>query len=368
MLGTVAGHSDLNPSPVAATNPGAAAIKQDPAAALRSPVADSVDTDADVPFLLDLGLDPLLSEGLSRSKSRPVSNLSATAAGQLPPPPWHAQIRLWGSVAMAVTVTVLVVFLATRGPFRDLAGETKTGASSNPDAAIRPAPSGNTQSTIDRPAEPAIVVRFEDGEEIAANSLVDAMNRAMGTLGWVELRKNGPWHLAGDQMLAFGSGRGRLNIRAASGAMPVIEVAMGASQPFLETGSAVGLELSGLTFVVRYPNPGAPASPAPATLDRGRRQDNQDRPLRLRVVGNPGLKDSRAIFCNGGELEVDCCWFEGFDTAIDIDAVDRMPARIQQTMIVGAPAQPQPAKPRGWGVKFRATWVEGRPRSLSTVT
>jgi hypothetical protein len=136
--------------------------------------------------------------------------------------------------------------------------------------------------------------------------------------------------------------------------MPVIEVAMGASQPFLETGSAVFLELSGLTFVVSYPNPGAPSSPAPPPLIAAAGRTTKIDHCAFRVVGNPGLKDSRAIFCNGGELEVDCCWFEGFDTAIDIDAVDRMPARIQQTMIVGAPAQPQPAKPRGWGVKFRA--------------
>ena len=59
------------------------------------------------------------------------------------------------------------------------------------------------------------------------------MNRAMGTPGWVELRKTGraPGR---DQILAFGSGRGRLNIRAAPGVTPVIEVAMGGPEPFLD--------------------------------------------------------------------------------------------------------------------------------------
>ena len=55
---------------------------------------------------------------------------------------------------------------------------------------------------------------------------------------------------------------------------------MGTGQPFLATGSAVSLSLSGLTIRVRYPTPAAD-SPPPAAGDPGRRP-RPDRALRLR--------------------------------------------------------------------------------------
>jgi eukaryotic-like serine/threonine-protein kinase len=170
------------------------------------------------------------------------------------------------------------------------------------------------------------------------------------------LRKDEPLHLASDQILPYGSGRGRLNIRAAPGVTPVIEVELKGPQPFLQTGSAVLLELSGLTFVVRYPTPGGAASPAPPPLIAAAGKTTKFDHCAFRVVGNPRLKDSRAIFSNGGSLEVDHCWFQGFDRAIEIDPANRKPTRIQQTMIVpapeSAPALSQSAELHGWGVKF----------------
>jgi hypothetical protein len=179
----------------------------------------------------------------------------------------------------------------------------------------------------------------------------------MGTAGWVELRKNSPLRLNSEQFLSFGSGRGRLTSRAAPGVTPVIEVTHGGLQPFLQTGSAVLLELSGLTFIVRYAKPivAFSATNPPQPLISAAGKTTKIEHCAFKLIGNPGPKDSCAIFSNGGALEVDRCWFEGFDRAIEINAVDRIPARIQQTMIVPAPDQSQSAEPRGWGVKFLTT-------------
>src|SRR5262249_22309253 len=64
------------------------------------------------------------------------------------------------------------------------------------------------------------------------------------------------------------------------------------------------------------------------------------------------LSDSRAISSNGGRLEVDRCWFEGFDKAIELYAVDRTPTRISQTMFV--PTGGQAPELSGWGVKIQS--------------
>jgi hypothetical protein len=186
----------------------------------------------------------------------------------------------------------------------------------------------------------------------------------LGTSGWIELRKDGPLSLASDQILPFGAGRGRLTIRAALGVTPVIAVELKGPEPFLQTGSAVLLELSGLTFEVRYAKPSGPPSPAPPPLIAAAGKTTKIDHCAFRVVGNPRLKDSCAIVSDGGSLEVDRCWFQGFDLAIKIDAVDRIPARIQQTMIVpapeSAPGQAKLAEPHGWGMKFQASSPQSR--------
>ena len=69
-------------------------------------------------------------------------------------------------------------------------------------------------------------------------------------------------------------------------------------------------------------------------------------------------KGSCAIVSDGGVLEVNRSWFQGFDEAIDVIAMNRTPARIRQTMIVPAfvgPAQAQSHPPDwyGWGVKLQ---------------
>jgi len=84
------------------------------------------------------------------------------------------------------------------------------------------------------------------------------------------------------------------------------------------------------------------------------------------LEGGLRLKDSQAISSNGGDLEVDRCWFQGFDKAIELSAVDRMATRVQQTIIVLAPgpAQGQPRELYGWGVKVDSVGSKSRQPQL----
>jgi hypothetical protein len=123
-----------------------------------------------------------------------------------------------------------------------------------------------------------------------------------------------------------------------------------------------------LTFEVRYPQPvgSSPVSAPPPLIAAAGKITKIDH-CAFKVVGNPRLENARAIYSNGGSLEVDRCWFQGFGQAIEIDAVDQVPARIQQTMIVPAP-EPAPiasqsAELHGWGVKLRTGAGGGSPQS-----
>ncbi len=63
---------------------------------------------------------------------------------------------------------------------------------------------------------------------------------------------------------------------------------------------------------------------------------------------------------NIGVLEVNRCWFEGFDSAIEVAAESRTNVQIRQTMIVRdpggrEPSEASPSEGYGWGVKLRFT-------------
>ena len=142
----------------------------------------------------------------------------------------------------------------------------------------------------------------------------------MGARGWVELRNREPLYLTSDQTLNFGSGRGRLIIRAAAGLQPVIEIELKGPKPLLTTGSGVSLELSGLTIKVRYPQHGASLSPAGMIIAAGKAKIDR---CAFQVTGDSHPKGSRAIVSNGGVLEVNRSWFQGFDETINVTAMNR---------------------------------------------
>ena len=66
---------------------------------------------------------------------------------------------------------------------------------------------------------------------------------------------------------------------------------------------------------------------------------------------------ARALVSNGGVLDINRSWFQGFDETVNVTAMNRTPTRIRQTMIVPIaeplPTQAQPPKWYGWGVNLQ---------------
>jgi len=122
---------------------------------------------------------------------------------------------------------------------------------------------------------------------------------------------------------------------------------------FLTTGSSVHLELSGVTVVVRYPETAASPPPPIIKVVRSAKIDR----CAFKVAGGSRRKDSRAIVFEGDVLQVNRCWFEGFDEAIELSLLNNSTARIQQTMIVPSSgltlsnAQAPASDWHGWGVQ-----------------
>jgi serine/threonine-protein kinase len=337
----------------------------EPGEPLLSPANDVDAAKAGNPLLLDLGPAPLLSEGLSGSKSRTVSDHSTSVAG-VALPAWLPRQWFWGLVAVTVTVIGIVAILGVLNPFGTIARWNSPGRSSTEDPATksdqksRPGTSpGIDQSKRGLKDKSDFVVRFdgENDEGTSVATLADAMRNAIGSHGWVELRNRQPLRLTSDQILDFQTGRGTLSIRAAAGIEPVIEIELKGSKPLLATGSGVVLELSGVTIVAKYsqPKPGAATTPPPVISTAGKARISR---CAFIMHGGLRIKDSQAIFSNGGSLDVDRCWFEGFDKAIQLVGIETNlpPPRLRQTMIVPGPAARggQPPELYGWAVNVRS--------------
>jgi eukaryotic-like serine/threonine-protein kinase len=353
LVKTVAVLDGSEAAPLAATETGSGANTDDSTASPHSSVSDHEPSDPDFPLFVNLGPEPSLSEGLSRAKPRSAVDQSVSAKYAAVATGWLTPLMVWGLVALTATVIALVGFLALVDPFSG--NSVGTTVSSHLTADGKPRSKANSDpSTTIRKAKPAIVVRTDDEneQEFPAEKLLEAMQSAMGR-GWVEMRNSEPLHLTNDQALNFISGKGRLVVRAAPGLQPVIEIEL-KGQPLLATGSGVGLELSGLTINVSYPQQGTTSIPPAVIVAAGSAKIDR---CAFKITGGLHPKGSRAIVSDGGILEVNRSWFQGFDETVDITAMNRTPARIRQTMIVPAsgPAQAQSHPPGwyGWGVKLR---------------
>jgi hypothetical protein len=260
-------------------------------------------------------------------------------------------------IALAALATVLVIILGLTGAPRPIE-DRSSRQSSRPSAASphdRDAAINRLRPVVAE--EPAIVVRT-DGDNQAgsakpfpADRLREAMELAMGG-GWVELRSTETFRLSAGQTFDFASARGRLIVRAAPGVVPVVDIELSADKPLLVTGSAVYLVLSGVEFRLRYPRPsgGSPRPSPPLFKLAGATHIER---CAVRVVDRHRSFNSCALLVDGSNLEVDRCWFQGFDTAIKIEAYRGTVVVIRQTMIVPDPERELSRLPigsRGWGV------------------
>ena len=187
------------------------------APALISTVNDQ-GSDPEFPSNLILSPEPSLSAGLSRPKPRSASSNTAistegTSAAVRLPRSW-----LWGLVAITAIVLILVVILAVINPSGNdtprVAVSPPTANTTSPEKTSDVIDSkSNEQNSILKP-DTAIVVRIEGVEEkeYSADKLVDAIKKAIGGRGCVELRNREPLHMTANQSLDFTSATGPLII------------------------------------------------------------------------------------------------------------------------------------------------------------
>jgi serine/threonine protein kinase len=338
--------------------PTSGADLDDPTVPLLTPIDDLTGEDENGPLIVDLGPAPPLSERLARSKPRsPTAPPPRPAPAPVPGEPgsyvssstsdgsfWWPPIGvLWGLIVVAVVATVLAVILGLAGGLHWFQ---------------QPPPETDAHRPV-REDEPPIVVRYESPEanggeeETPAKDLNEAIRATIGR-GYIELRNRKPLQLEAGKIENLISASGRLEIRAAPGVVPVLEVQMNAGKPFLATGSSVALFLSGLEIRVRYPKDPAGASDVPAVIQAVGAVHIER--CAFQVVG-ARPDGCRAVTVGGSNLTVERSWFQGFDKAIQVAAFNGTSARIRQTMIVsGPPATLSPSPVTewyGWGVEVQ---------------
>jgi hypothetical protein len=99
----------------AATNPDSRHYAADSATSLLTP-DDDFDRTEEVRPILTPDPEPTTSGGQSRTEPRSPTDGSAPPDITARPPGWLAVFWLWGLIALAVIVTVIIVILATANP------------------------------------------------------------------------------------------------------------------------------------------------------------------------------------------------------------------------------------------------------------
>ena len=202
-----------------------------------------------------------------------------------------------------------------------------------------------------------IAVLTSDGQETPVQDFYQAMETAVGAQGSVVLRNQEPLRIStGDRAFSF-LASGWLKVTAGKGASPVLLVELKGQQPFLTTGSGMNLALDGLTIRVRYKDqtPGAGNNPAPIIQAAG--------PVQLRycafeVEQGTDPHGSRALVSDGGTLTVENCWFNGFETALDVRSIGDSTTTVRQTMLIALRKETAGSSPAaapvdtGWGLRL----------------
>jgi serine/threonine-protein kinase len=109
------------------------------------------------------------------------------------------------------------------------------------------------------------------------------------------------------------------------------------------------LTIVGVSIVARYH--GKPKA-VPALIDAGGSVTLE----RCSFTARGAVQGSRAVAVEGNALTVFGCWFDGFDTALDVSAFAGSSTRIRQSMMVRTGIGTETdARPIGWAVRIRKT-------------
>ncbi len=355
----------------------------DPSIPMLTPVDELAEEDGHEALLVDLGPEPPLSDRLARSKPRPPvaippsppvpapipaevesNSWSSTADGSVW---WPSVGLLWGMVAVALVATGLLVLVGLTGRLPAFLGLSREPAHSfkprsSQGVEVKAEPQQPEEGIFLRPINPDGKGDEKRGPEA---DLFEAIKAAIGSPNFVELRNRTPLRITAEQINKLdwlGFARGSLDLRGAPGVAPVIQIELTAAKPFLATGSAVKLALTGLDIQVRYPaTQSAAAGPAPPVISAAGSLTIER--CAFSVKDGPKPVGCRALEIKGNPLNVSGCWFQGFDRAIQFQAYPGAQAKIEQTMIVYGSAPLWGTDWRAWGVEVRLEAGSGDPRT-----
>jgi eukaryotic-like serine/threonine-protein kinase len=327
-----------------------------------SPVSDVFRSDPDFQIQVNLGAEPALTVRPSRPKAGSLVDQISKRADELAFAARQVRVRMWGLVALGVTVLGAAVILAIANPWdrssRDLTSRPpSTLESTSP--TISPSGLGSGKTPAPNLASGSDIVVKREGEDdlpFPASKLLDAIQASVAKDAWIELRNRQPLRVPGDQVVDLGAAQGGLRIKAAPGIHPIIEVDIKTAKPFLTAGPQVPLELEGITILARYSQTAPITSnavlPPPLIMAAGRCRIARSS---IKLAYNTRAPGSRALFSNGGVLDVAQSYFQGFDTAIDFAAMGRTTAHIGQTIFAPGtePAAGQSPEWYGWALRLQ---------------
>jgi len=325
-----------------AADPGAwaASMKNGPVAPPASGASPGTDPSlgmVDSFFPLDLGPDEPLREPPRQASRKP-------RAPREPRPPWLDRVpprarriaaTVAGLIALAAVVTLAIPALTGSG----------SGGKKVPpiEPEIRPAKSRSI-------ARGDIVIAYRDGSSEAIKVLPEAISRAASRPG-SELILAGGTTFRLDSEKPIRVPDGALTIRAGEGARAVLEVKVRGPQPMFLVNA--NLRLTGLLVVVRYETPSA------APVFQAERDLAFER-CTFRAIGP--AEGSRLALAEGRKATVSGCLFEGFETALDVQAGPGMAVALKQSIFLSARTGEEAT---GRAVRIRSMFGQGAACRLS---
>lgn len=322
------------------------------------------DVSEEFPIHVNLGEQALLDPGrpnrswFGSSSSKPSSGAdgdSAEAAVGSNSVSSTLETILSGRRRMAAGVLLGLVALGTLGLAAywrgDRAGAGRGQANSTNAAGGKPVQPTLRLAPINW-GESSIAVQASDHSQKLFPELLQAMEAAIAGKGAVVLKPGAPieFKSGAGRMV---SGRGTLLIKGSGDTPVVVSVDLDGDQPFVSIGPGVNLELRNLIFDVHRSRPPAPSTP-PLFLLAGKGTIDH---CIFRTSPFQGYPGSRAVVADGAVLDVSDSWFEGFATALEIQAMAGPQHTIRQSMFVpgGTPSeavQTEKSVRRGWAARI----------------
>jgi serine/threonine-protein kinase len=390
---TVPAYGNREPVPAAATAVQQAASGPGPNAGPPATVGPSfltpipaqdnaeVTSAEEIPLYVDLGPEPSLSESLIRPRAwfgGERTGLSTGTMSEVAPSPsfpatgllsklegWRRQPWFrWGAAATVLALLTLVYTLSRLlvggdQPPHPLANERRD------DDLGQGAGAKGVVAKSDAP----IIVRGEDGQETPYPTLAEAVSHALGSKGTVVLQNQEPLSIEENLPISVsGSGRSWLSIRGAEGLYPILQLDLKKRKPLLQISQGVNVTIEDLTIVARYPEASTGVSPLPLIDSAG--SLNLIHCLFQAEPGSRGVPvDSRVVVSRGGNLSVENCMLEGFDTALDIQASAGASLQVADSILASSrtPKTPPVAMNQpGWAmrVEFQGSGNRGGMRRL----